>query len=287
MFERYTENARRLIFFARYEASQFGSPSIEAEYFLLALFREDAAMLKNLAPRLSQETVRKQVEGHTSKRLPVSTAVDLPLSEEAKRVLKYAMEEADGLGDPHIGTEHLLLGMLREEKSFAAQLLQGHDAKLAEMRLQITKMPNRSWGSPSKFAALAKARRSNTADYTVEIRESKLKVSDVQQVVGRLREYAWHWQKCSWKPRDIVVARKGGTVSFDLSLAQDAENFEFVKSGWKKDHCAICRWELFESAEDKVHGVGYTNGREWLCTECHGKFFEGPDFFGSAYAEIT
>jgi len=77
-----------------------------------------------------------------------STSVDLPLSEEAKRVLKYAIEEADGLSDQHIGTEHLVLVMLREEKSFTAKLLQEHDAKLEEMRLQIAKMPNRNIGSP-------------------------------------------------------------------------------------------------------------------------------------------
>src|SRR5882724_13676955 len=130
MFERYTENARRLIFFARYEASQFGSPFIEAEYLLLSLFREDPALLKSLVPKLAQENVRKQIEDHIPKGSQISTSVDLPPSEEAKRVLKYAMEEADGLSDQHIGTEHLVLGMLREEKSFTAKLLQEHDAKL-------------------------------------------------------------------------------------------------------------------------------------------------------------
>jgi hypothetical protein len=286
MFERYTENARRLIFFARYEASQFGSPSIEAEYLLLGLFREDPALLKSLVPKLAQENLRKQIEDHIPKRPQIATSVDLPLSEEAKQVLKHAAIEADELGDKHIGTEHMLLGLLREEKSFAAQLLQKCDAKLPELRAQIEKKSNRYLGSPNKLSLLAKTLRARAAD-TVEIRGSKWKADYVQSVVGRLREYSWHWQKCSWQPRDIVVARKGGAVSFDLSLAQDAENFELVKNGWKKDRCAICGWELFESAEDKAHGVGYTNGHEWLCTECHGKFFEGPDFFGSAYAEIT
>jgi len=60
-----------------------------------------------------------------------------------------------------------------------------------------------------------------------------------------------------------------------------------VKAGWKKDHCFICRWELFESKDDSDHGSGYTNGHDWLCTECYTKFWERPDFFSSSYSEIT
>ncbi len=286
MFERYTENARRAIFFARYEASQFGSPLIEAEHVLLGLLREDPVTLNNLVPELTQGAVRKKIEDRGAIPPKTSTSVDLPLSDEAKRVLIFAADEADGLGDKHIGTEHLLLGLLRTEKSFSAQLLQQYNSKLPEMRTQIAKKPDRHLGSVNQFALLRKTMRARAAEM-VEIHGSKWKLDYVQSVVWRLREYPWHWQKRSWGPRDIVIAKKGRTFSFDLLLAADPENFELVKNGWKKDHCAICRWELFESAEDVAHGVGYTNGFEWLCTECHGKFLEGPDLLASAYAEIT
>src|SRR6202007_2851436 len=81
--------------------------------------------------RSSRESIRKQMEGHTTIREKVSTSVDLPLSNECKRVLAYAAEEAERLAHPHIGTEHLLLGLLRESESFAAVLLmeRGVDAK--------------------------------------------------------------------------------------------------------------------------------------------------------------
>jgi ATP-dependent Clp protease ATP-binding subunit ClpC len=124
MFERYTEKARRVIFFARYEASQFGSPYIETEHLLLGLLREDKALTnKFLRSHASVESIRKQIEGHTTIREKVSTSVDLPLSNECKRVLAYAAEEAERLSHKHIGTEHLLLGLLREEKCFAAEIL--------------------------------------------------------------------------------------------------------------------------------------------------------------------
>jgi hypothetical protein len=71
-----------------------------------------------------------------------------------------------------------------------------------------------------------------------------------------------------------VVARiSDGSISRDLSLASDSANFRLVAGGWKKDECLICKWELFRSENDPAHGIGYTNGREWLCTECYEKFF--------------
>jgi ATP-dependent Clp protease ATP-binding subunit ClpC len=138
MFERYTEKARRVIFFARYEASQFGSPYIETEHLLLGLLREDKALTNRfLRSHASVESIRKQIEGHTTIREKVSTSVDLPLSNECKRVLAYAAEEAERLSHKHIGTEHLLLGLLREEKCFAAEILQERGLRLPAIREEL------------------------------------------------------------------------------------------------------------------------------------------------------
>jgi ATP-dependent Clp protease ATP-binding subunit ClpC len=140
MFERYTEKARRVIFFARYEASQFGSPYIETEHLLLGLLREDKALTNRfLRSHASVESIRKQIEGHTTIREKVSTSVDLPLSNECKRVLAYAAEEAERLSHKHIGTEHLLLGLLREEKCFAAEILTERGLRLPMIREELQK----------------------------------------------------------------------------------------------------------------------------------------------------
>jgi len=91
MFERYTEKARRAIFFARYEASQFGSPYIETEHLLLGLLREYKALIHRFRrshhSHPSVESIRKQIEAHTTVREKTSTSVDLPLSDECKRIL--------------------------------------------------------------------------------------------------------------------------------------------------------------------------------------------------------
>ncbi|MFQ5695111.1 MAG: Clp protease N-terminal domain-containing protein, partial [Terriglobia bacterium] len=96
MFERYTEKARRVIFFARYEASQYGSPYIESEHLLLGLLREDKALVNRfLRGQGSLETIRRQVEGKTTIRERVSTSVELPFSDEVKRVLRHAIDQAE------------------------------------------------------------------------------------------------------------------------------------------------------------------------------------------------
>jgi hypothetical protein len=141
MFERYTEKARRVILFARYESSQFGSPYIETEHLLLGLLREDKALSRRFLPSDAPvESIRKQIEGHTTIREKVSTSVDLPLTNECKRVLTYAAEEAERLSHKHIGTEHLLLGLLREERCFAGEILQERGLRLPAVREELQRM---------------------------------------------------------------------------------------------------------------------------------------------------
>ncbi len=140
MFERYTEKARRVIFFARYEASQYGSPSIETEHLLLGLMREDKGLTNRfLRSHSSIDSIKKEIEGRTVIREKVSTSIDLPLSAECKRILAYSADEAERLRHRHIGTEHLLLGLLREDKCLAAEILHERGLKLNVIREELGK----------------------------------------------------------------------------------------------------------------------------------------------------
>src|ERR671925_570218 len=144
MFERYTERARRVLFFARYEASQLGSISIETEHLLLGLIREGKGLTSRIFARshLSLESIRKEIEGRTVFREKVSTSVEIPFSAETKRVLQFAAEEADRLLHNYIGTEHLLLGILREERSVAASILMEKGMRLNTVRDDIVQLLN-------------------------------------------------------------------------------------------------------------------------------------------------
>jgi ATP-dependent Clp protease ATP-binding subunit ClpC len=188
MFERYTEKARRVIFFARYEASQFGSPYIETEHLLLGLLREDKALTNRfLRSHASVESIRKQIEAHTTIREKVSTSVDLPLSNECKRVLAYAAEEAERLGHKHIGTEHLLLGLLREEKCFAAEILQERGLKLAQIRDELVRVTQEKPPTPAAAQQQQQGRQRESsllAEFSRDLTQSAMD-GQLDPLVGR------------------------------------------------------------------------------------------------------
>jgi|SRR5712692_374631 len=142
MFERYTQKARRVIFFARYEASQYGSTYIETEHLLLGLLREDWALCRQfLRPTSVAAEIRTAIEKQITRAERISTSVEMPLTDESKKVLNLAAEESERLRHRHIGTEHVLVGMLRVEGSLAARLLRERGLKPEAIRVQLAKAP--------------------------------------------------------------------------------------------------------------------------------------------------
>ncbi|WP_005038047.1 ATP-dependent Clp protease ATP-binding subunit [Holophaga foetida] len=148
MFEKFTEKARRVMFFARYEASQFGAESIQSGHLLLGLLREAEKTSTQLLERMGVQTnqLRDRLIGALTPRdrkvVPSSTSIDIPMEEEVKRILQHATQESAKLNHKHVGAEHLLLGMLKEEESLAGRLLReaGADILAAkEILLESTK----------------------------------------------------------------------------------------------------------------------------------------------------
>ncbi|HWW75704.1 MAG TPA: ATP-dependent Clp protease ATP-binding subunit, partial [Pyrinomonadaceae bacterium] len=180
MFERYTEKARRVIFFARYEASQFGAPAIEPEHLLLGLMREDKTLTARFLARAqtSLENIRKEIEGRAPLREKISTSVELPLAPETKRVLAFAHEESDRLQHRHIGTEHLLLGLLREERTMAAEILYERGLRLNAVREEVS----RSSGNDPRAAA--KKETPHLAEFSRDLTEDAAN-DKLDPLVGR------------------------------------------------------------------------------------------------------
>ncbi|MEO8647744.1 MAG: ATP-dependent Clp protease ATP-binding subunit [Acidobacteriota bacterium] len=141
MFERYTERSRRVIFFARYEALQYGSPVIAPEHILLGLMREDKSIPARFFPfreSLTVEAVRRDVESRIVLRDRIPQSAELHLSPETKKILFYANEESRHLRGRHIGPEHLLLGIVREERSIAAEILFQYGLRVQDVRDEIS-----------------------------------------------------------------------------------------------------------------------------------------------------
>src|SRR5579862_7583896 len=113
MFERYTNDARKAIFYARYEAGQCGSDHIEAEHLVLGILHVEPELKVPIADRFEKlEALRPQVAARYPGGKPSRISVDLPLSPECKRVLAHAHEEAQAAGEKNVDVEHLLLGIL-------------------------------------------------------------------------------------------------------------------------------------------------------------------------------
>jgi ATP-dependent Clp protease ATP-binding subunit ClpC len=143
MFERYTERARRVIHWSKYIASQRGCPEIEVEHLLLGLLREDMSLAERfLGSPWAVESIWKRVDqSRPIGKGPLGPG-DLPLNNEGKRVLAFAVEEADRVSSERIGTAHLLLGLLREKKCLAAEILDERGVRLESARKELSRVPH-------------------------------------------------------------------------------------------------------------------------------------------------
>ena len=199
MFQLYTEKARRTIFSARYEASRYGSPYIETEHLLLGVIREDQRWTVPLQKPDIIQRIREQIESRSNAFPKIPTSGDLPLSNESKRVLAYSAEEAERLSHRHIGTEHLLLGLMREKKTFAATILQQHGFGLEQLRKELGKSANQIFPPQHRQRSTLEPRD------PVEIHGSLWDAEYIRDAVAKYREYSWYWHKRSWSPRDVVL----------------------------------------------------------------------------------
>ena len=137
MFERFSEQARRVLFFSRAEASKWGARKIEPEHFLLAILHEGkGAAYELLVESLDSGRVQKDIESHFDKKPTFATSIEIPFSTAAKQVLMVAVEEADLLNDKEVKPEHLLLGILRSD-SISTSVLAHHGVTLELAREKL------------------------------------------------------------------------------------------------------------------------------------------------------
>lgn len=140
IFDRYTRNARRTIYFSRWEANQYESPKIEPEHFALALLRDpwiSIHFLKDISePDFRNELCLAPLGLHNNKK-----TVAIPLSSASKRIIFNASDVAEAFLDSHIGNEHLLLGLLQEENSDPAKVFKKKSINPKDLLLRIKQIP--------------------------------------------------------------------------------------------------------------------------------------------------
>jgi len=190
MFNKFTERARKVILLAKEEAKRFNHDYIGTEHILLGLIREGegvaAAVLQKLG--LSPEKIRLEVEKLVQSGPSTMVSGDIPFTPKAKKVIELAMEEARSLGHNYIGTEHLLLGLIREGEGVASQVLMNLGLDLNRVRNEVITLLGSS--SPAPTAGGGTGSRTKTPaldafgrDLTQLAREGKL-----DPVIGRKEE---------------------------------------------------------------------------------------------------
>jgi len=142
MFNRFTERARKVILLAKEEAKRFNHDYIGTEHILLGLIREGegvaAAVLENLG--ISSENVRHEIEKSVKTGPSTLISGDIPFTPKAKKVMELSMDEAVALGHNYVGTEHLLLGLLREGEGIASQVLLNLGLDLNKVRNEVMRL---------------------------------------------------------------------------------------------------------------------------------------------------
>jgi ATP-dependent Clp protease ATP-binding subunit ClpC len=216
MFERFTETARRAVFFARYEAREAHSKYIEVEHLLLGILRPDAPLTNRLLGSTEKlDQIREQIakEAPQRTREDASGGPDAPLSHECKLALAYGAEEAEWLQHKSIEMEHLLLGLTREKESFAAKIMLVHGLTKQRLKEEVNR-PQPPARPPDAVSYIEKS----TRDLTAAAREGKL-----EPLIGRTREVerALHILSRRTKNNPVLIGEAGvGKTAIVAGLAQ-------------------------------------------------------------------
>ena len=249
MFDKFTDRARKIIALAQKEAERFHHDYIGTEHLLLGLVKEGSGVavtaLNNL--NVDVDKVRREVEKLVVVNDKEAPTAPLPFTPQAKRVLELASEEARALGHPYIGTEHILLGLLSENDSVAAQVLINLDLKLEDVRNEIldllgasdvSSMPGDKAGEKSatgeksaRPAAGKKSEESATPALDAFGRDltAAADAGELDPVIGRAREIERLWQILCRRTKNnpVLLGEPGvGKTAIVEGLAQSIMKHE-------------------------------------------------------------
>jgi hypothetical protein len=278
MFERYTEAARRTIFFARYEASNYGSARIETEHLLLGILREDKRLARTLFDEPdAHDAIRKEIEAQITRGKPISTAVEVPLTEESKRILNFAADSAEKLGHQRVENVHLVLGILREQGCLAARILEAHRVQGEQIREKLANYKPGPTSSVSDIQGLLnnatrRAELGAVVDKLVEAWDAE----DIGKIAGlfAVGGHFWDIQGQRWSGPGLTKGIEAHFTKHRMELSKGAveENLPVAP-----DMAVLTlRWSSTKTAFQQMVAVLYDHGQSWQIVSAHLSLIEAP-----------
>ncbi|MFQ6112193.1 MAG: Clp protease N-terminal domain-containing protein, partial [Nitrospinota bacterium] len=226
MFKRFTERARKVIILAREEAEHYRHEYLGTEHILLGILKDGGGIAMAVLQKLGVDPkqLRLELERNLPKSLSGPVEGDIPFTPKAKKVLEYAMEEARLMGHNYIGTEHLLLGIVREKEGLAAKILSSFGVKLQQAREQTISLLREPVASRSREKSKTPALDEFGRDLAELAAEGKL-----DPVIGREQEIERVIQILSRRTKNnpVLIGEPGvGKTAIVEGLAQRIVNKE-------------------------------------------------------------
>ncbi|MFQ5964861.1 MAG: ATP-dependent Clp protease ATP-binding subunit [Candidatus Scalinduaceae bacterium] len=186
MFDKFTDRARKVMALAREEAKRFNHEYIGTEHILLGLVKEGSGVAANVLQNMDIDLkkIRLEVEKIVQAGPDLVSVGQLPFTPRVKKVLEYAMEEARAMGHNYIGTEHQLLGLLREQEGVAAQVLLNLGVKLEDVREEVVELLGAEVAQGNKEEKRGKSKTPALDSFGRDLTQ-QAKEQDLDPVIGR------------------------------------------------------------------------------------------------------
>ena len=240
MFERFTDRARRVVVLAQDEARTLSHDYIGTEHILLGLIREDGGVAARALESLgiTEEAARRQVQEITGRGQQDPPGGHIPFTPRAKKILQLSMREAIALGHAYIGTEHILLGLVREDDGAAVRVLNGLGVDAVRVRQQVIRLVSarRVQADPGTGRAAGRGKRKLLAELRGHLDSLDWRLSVLEQRVGTAPDLAQLDQQIT-------------QVRSDKESAIEAQDFE---------HAAVLR-----DREQQLLGDKAARQQEW------------------------
>jgi ATP-dependent Clp protease ATP-binding subunit ClpA len=250
MFERFTDRARRVVVLAQEEARMLNHDHVGTEHVLLGLIREGGGVAARALESLgiTEEAARQQVEEIVGRGQPGVQRRHLPFTPPAKKILQLSLREAIALGHAHIGTEHILLGLVRAGDGRAMQVLNGLGVDPIRVRQQVIQLVSarRVEQAPGTGRATGRGKRKLLSEFRGRLDSLEWRLSVLEQRVGTAPDLGQ-------LDREITQIRHDKESAID---AQDFENAAVLRD--REQHllddkaARLQEWAALPSLSDEV-----------------------------------